>query len=69
MKEELTIYEILVLTDKHFDEVNAVWTEMAEKDPGTMMYQATIEWARRNGREIVLKDSKICHCHANIEVS
>ena len=69
MKEELTIYEMLVLTEINFDAVNEVWTEMAEKDPGTLMYQATIEWARRNGREIVLKDSKIHHCHANIEIS
>ena len=59
MKEEMTVYELLVLAEQNFDTVMAVWTEIGNADPSTTMATATIEWAKRNGREIVLVPSKV----------
>lgn len=50
--ESLTFDEIILIADKHFPEIEKIWMEMSED---TVLYQAVIEWCRRNGREIELK--------------
>ena len=63
--EEMTVYELIVLSavraklhDQNFDAVIKVWEEMGKTESSTTLALATIEWAKRNGREIVLVPSK-----------
>jgi hypothetical protein len=53
--EKKTIYDIMILASENYDAVGKVWESMLE---GTTLLEATIEWARRNDREIHIVDSK-----------
>jgi hypothetical protein len=53
--EKKTIYDILILVNDNCDAIGKVWDSMLE---GTTLLEATIEWARRNDREIHILDSK-----------
>ena len=58
--EEMTIYELIVLADQNFTAVNAVWVDARSHSDGDYtLADATIEWARQNGRTIRIKSSKI----------
>lgn len=45
----------MILASENYDAVGKVWEGMLE---GTTLLEATIEWARRNDREIHIVDSK-----------
>jgi len=53
--DEMTIFDIITLALENYDAVEVVWQEMPEE---TTMMEATIEWAKRNGREIKVVASK-----------
>ena len=57
--KEMTLREIVQLMSTNYDEVEKVWAELGKIDGGAAtLLQATIEWAKRNGQEIKVKDSK-----------
>lgn len=58
MPEEMTIYDLMMLASDNYKDVEKVWTDLIKINNGTTLLQATIEWAKRNGREIHIIDSK-----------
>lgn len=59
MSEEMTIYDIMTLASDNFDAVEKVWKDLIKMNgEGVTILQATVEWAKRNGREIRIVDSK-----------
>ena len=54
MVEEMTIYDIMALESKNYDAVMKVWDE----NRCMTLMEATVEWVKRNGREIHIIDSK-----------
>jgi hypothetical protein len=57
MKEKMTIYELIVLANQNFDAIVDIQAEMV----GITLADATIEWAKRNGRDIEIVPSKVNH--------
>lgn len=53
--ESVTAWDLIQLARANFDAVMAVWGELGQ---GHTLADATIEWARRAGRELVVVDSK-----------
>jgi hypothetical protein len=54
MVEEMTIYDAMALESKNYDAIMKVWDE----NRSLTLMQALVEWAKRNGREIHIIDSK-----------
>ena len=53
--ENLTVYDVMVLASEHYVEIEKVWLGM---DEGKTLLEATVEWARLQGREICVIGSK-----------
>jgi len=56
--ENMTVYELMVFIDENFDSIADVWTEMVKTEPGTTLAKAAVEWAHRDGREIIIVPKK-----------